>query len=263
MEIGILFMAAGLSSRFGGSPKILCQVGPRKETILEMNIIQMKKYIAPTQIHLICNIKTYEKIVSELKRVCEKHEIDTKITYNIQEHPWGTADALASASGYMDGRFILLNSDDLYGERTFETINLECNNSKNYLIGYKLINTLMNGHKANRGFISTGRDGNIQSICEKLNIEKGYYNESELYNQYVSVNLFILNTDVITEIDKLVIEFKDSYRDDYGLEAMLPDFINKLMRSNKIQLDLLKTDSRWCGVTFKEDIQMVKDILLG
>ena len=267
MEICILFMAAGLSSRFGGTPKILSIIGPRKETILEMNIIQMKKYIVPTQIHIVCNNNTYNDIVNEFKRVCKKHNIDTNITYNIQElsknreKPWGTADALSSACNYINGRVIVLNSDDIYGEKAFEDIKLYCNNVNNYLIGYKLINTLINNNKANRGFIYSEND-KIESIVEKLDIEKHCYNETELENQYVSVNLFILNIDVLKEIKKMVKEFKDSNTIDLKIEAMLPNFINNLIYSNKIKLQLLKTDSKWCGVTFKDDIHIVRNLLI-
>ena len=50
---------------------------------------------------------------------------------------------------------------------------------------------------------------------------------------------------------------------DMAIEAMLPNFINKLLTEKSIELELLMTNSKWCGVTFKEDIPMVKSILLG
>lgn len=269
LEINLLFMAAGLSSRFGGDPKILCKVGPKNETIFEMNILQLKKYISPKKIHLICNSKTCDKIMKEVTRVCEKYEIDAEISHNIQkppsfrEKPWGTADALASAHKYIDETFILLNSDDLYGEHTFELISTECNIEKNYIVGFRLGNTLMNGHKANRGFISLDDSRRINNISEKLNIEKAYYSETELNNQHVSVNLFLLQPEILGKISVMMDKFKEDTGENLSSEAMLPNFMNKLLGNKELELDLLITDSKWCGVTFKEDIPMVKSILIG
>ena len=298
LNINLLFMAAGLSSRFGGEPKILCKVGPNNESIFEMNMIQISKYINPKKIHLICNVKTCDKILKEVSRVCEKHNINAEISHNIQKYPpfrqkpWGTADALASANKSTTEPFILLNSDDLYGERTFELISTDCDISKNYIIGFKLGNTLMNGNKANRGFISFDNERNINKICEKLNIEKAYYNEEELDRQYVSVNLFILQPHVLDLVGELLDDFKEDnikcvpevkkkqtckskimnlFKSksknkidiDTDKEAMLPDFINKLLTDKLLDLEILITDSKWCGVTFKEDIPMVKSMLIG
>ena len=269
IELNLLFMAAGLSSRFGGGPKILCKVGPKNETIFEMNILHLKKYISPKKIHLICNAKTCDNILKEVSRVCEKYKIVAEISHNIQksppfrQKPWGTADALASAHKYIDDTFILLNSDDLYGEHTFELISTECDVSKNYIIGFKLGNTLMNGHKANRGFISLDSSRRINKICEKLNIERAYYNEDELNNQYVSVNLLLLQPEILEKMDIMMNKFKEDAGEDLSCEAMLPNFINNLLNNKELDLELLITDAKWCGVTFKEDIPMVKSILIG
>ena len=269
IELNLLFMAAGLSSRFGGGPKILCKVGPKNETIFEMNILHLKKYISPKKIHLICNVKTCDKILKEVSRVCEKYKIVAEISHNIQnsptfrEKPWGTADALASAHQHIDSTFILLNSDDLYGEHTFELISTECDVSKNYIIGYKLGNTFMNGHKANRGFISFDSSRRINKICEKLNIEKAYYNEAELNNQYVSVNLLLLQPEILEKMAIMMNKFKEDAGKDLSCEAMLPDFINRLLNNKLLDLEILFTDSKWCGVTFKADIPIVKSILIG
>jgi len=270
LEINLLFMAAGMSSRFGGEPKILCKVGPKNETIFEMNILQLSKYICPKKIHLVCNEKTCDKILKEVKRVCDKYDMSTEITHNIQtlpcfrSKPLGTADALASSLNFIDEPFILLNSDDLYGEYTFELISTECDTTKNYIVGFRLINTLMNGHKANRGFITLDSERNINQINEKLNIEKAYYSDDILNSQRVSVNLFILQKDIVEKISVMVEQFKqDILEEDMTIEAMLPNFINKLLIEKSIELEILMTESKWCGVTFKEDIPMVKAILLG
>ena len=44
-QITLLFMAAGISSRFGGSPKMLSKIGPNNESLFEMSIRQLKDRI--------------------------------------------------------------------------------------------------------------------------------------------------------------------------------------------------------------------------
>jgi len=271
MDIDLVFMAAGLSSRFGGDPKILCNVGPSGETIFEMNIVQLKKYIRPKKIHIICNKKTCNQILKEVARVCGKYDITAEISHNIQESPsfrtkpWGTADALASAKDYIHDPFILLNSDDLYGTHTFESISKECDINKNYIVGFRLANTLMNEHKANRGFISFDADGKMNTICEKLHIDRSSYTNEELNTQYVSVNLFVMQPDVVTKVSELMDAFKETMGNDSSLsvdaEAMLPDFINTLLYKNIIHMDAILSNSRWLGVTYKDDIPLVTSLL--
>jgi choline kinase len=53
----------------------------------------------------------------------------------------------ASAWSFMKKPFLLLNSDDLYDEKTFEQISNECDVTKNYVIGYQLGKTLKNKKK--------------------------------------------------------------------------------------------------------------------
>ena len=265
LKLDIVFMAAGMSSRFGGDPKILCMIGPNNETILEMNIIQLIKYINPDKIHLICNSKTYKIILEEANRICKKYNMKSEITYNIQEippyrkKPLGTSDALVSALNYINGPVLILNSDDLYGENTFKEISNKCNTAKNYIIGFKLGNTFINKNKANRGFITIS-DNKIIKIEEKLNITIDDYNDEELNTQRVSVNLLILQPIVIKYIKDMMGVFIEKNKTNETIEALLPNFINELLNDNKIGLELLSTDSKWAGVTYQSDIPLVKSL---
>ena len=266
LKLDIVFMAAGMSSRFGGDPKILCKVGFNNETILELNIIQLKKYINPTNIHFICNSKTYNIILEEANRVCKKHKITTDITYNIQEiphyrkKPLGTTDALVSAINYINNPVLILNSDDIYGENTFKQISDNCNTENNYIIGFKLGNTFITNNKANRGFISL-MDNKIIKLEEKLNIAKEDYTDEELNNQYVSVNLLILQPSVINHMKDMMTVFIKKNKTNETIEALLPNFINQLLNENKIDIELLDSNSKWLGVTYQSDIPIVKSLL--
>ena len=99
-SLALLYMAAGKSSRFGGEPKMLCKLGKNDETLFELSIMQLKKYIDVTHIHMVVNKDNKDIIMEEVRKVNDKYNICKKITYNIQEiptirsKPWGTAELL-------------------------------------------------------------------------------------------------------------------------------------------------------------------------
>jgi choline kinase len=268
-DLTLLFIAGGKSSRFGGEPKMLSKIGPKEETLFEMSIGQMMNHIHIVQIHVVVNKDNMEKIMDEVKRVNQKHEICKNITYNIQEipefrtKPWGTADAVSSAKGHIHTPFLLLNSDDLYDSKTFELIGEQCDLSKNYIIGFTLGSTLSGNQKANRGFISTNQDGKVIELQEKLNIERDYYNKYELENQYVSVNLLLLQPSVLSSMDQELNDFKNDNKEDASAEALLPNFLNSLMKQNILSMELFKTSGQWNGVTYKDDVQSIRQSFLS
>lgn len=264
-ELTLLFIAGGKSSRFGGEPKMLSKIGPNDESLFEISIRQMMKSIHIVHIHLTVNEENQEKIMEEVNKVNQKYEICKNITYNIQEipvfrtKPWGTADAVSSATSYIHTPFLLLNSDDLYDAKTFEMIRAECDTSRNYIIGFKLGTTLPDNKKANRGFIYINTEGRVIELQERLNINKSEYKLDELENQYVSVNLLLLQPSVLSSMASVLQEFKEMNHNNTSVEAMLPNFLNLLIGQGKLELELFKTTGLWNGVTYKEDIQSVKE----
>ena len=268
-DLTLLFIAGGKSSRFGGEPKMLSKIGPNEETLFEMSIGQMMNHIHIVQIHVVVNKENKEKIMEEVKRVNQKHEICKNITYNIQDvpefrtKPWGTADAVSSAKGHVHTPFLLLNSDDLYDSKTFQLIGQVCDLSKNYIIGFTLGSTLSGNQKANRAFISTNEEEKVIELQEKLNIERDYYNKQQLENQYVSVNLLLLQPSILSSMDHELNEFKYQNKRDDSVEALLPNFLNSLMKQDILSMELFKTSGQWNGVTYKDDVQSVRQSFLS
>ena len=264
--VTLLFLAAGLSSRFGGNPKMLSKIGPNNESLFEMSIRQIKDRIKVCHIHIVVNSVNQTDIMNEVTSVGKKYNICEKITCNIQvtagfrEKPFGTADALASAYTYIKNPFILLNSDDLYDFKTFDLMANECESSKNYLIGFKLGSTLLGNKKANRAFINDDKSGNILSLQEKLNIERAYYSQLELDNTYVSVNLLLLQPKILKDLTLMISDFKEECEDRYDRtsEALLPDFLNKLIKDDLLTLEILKSPGDWNGITYQDDVNSIR-----
>ena len=263
LELSLLFMAAGKSSRFGGGSKFLASIGPNKETLFEISFLQIIKHIHVKHIHLVLNHENNIEIMKEAKNIRYKYDLDFDITANIQdipkfrEKPWGTGEAAASAWSHMKGPFLLLNSDDLYDEKTFEQISKECDIDSNYIVGYPLGKTLKNKKKANRAFIE-GNKEIVSVLREKLNIERIYYNENELNSIYVSVNLFLLQPSILMSLLELSEEFKRENDSNISIEALLPEFINTIIKREQMTLKLIKTNGKWNGITYKEDVKELK-----
>lgn len=264
-KLALLFLAAGKSSRFGGEPKILSKIGSNGESLFELSILQIKQHITIKQIHMVLNEENYSIIMEEVINISKKYNLECKVTFNIQNipsdrtKPWGTAEAAASAHEYITDQFLLLNSDDLYDTKTFQQINEKCKSNENYIIGFKLGNTLKNNNKANRGFI-TEKNG-IVILNERLNIQREYFSNIILNQQYVSVNLFLLKPEILKMLYIQSLSFKQLHKMNTSIEAMLPDFINDLVNNKLMNLKLIKTDGEWNGVTYKSDVEEVKHLL--
>ena len=98
-------------------------------------------------------------------------------------------------------------------------------------------------------------------MTEKLNIERKYYSEEELKDILVSVNLFLLQPNVLEYLFTLTEKFKEENDRDNEIESLLPDFLNKLLVNKTLDLELMKSEGQWNGITFKEDIKELKRVL--
>ena len=264
MKVALLIMAAGRSSRFGGNPKMLCKVGPNEESLFEISLQQMRRSLEICHIHLVVNVDNNVQIMEEVNAVNSKHNICDKITYNIQEigdgrsKPWGTADAVASAATYMQTQFLLINSDDLYGHQTFDMVSKQCKSSGNYIIGFALGATLPENKSANRAFITLRDDGNVSSLQENVNIDKTMFYEYELNNQYVSVNLLLLQPSILEHLIRDVSVFKSENMHNHTVESLLPNFLNLLIRNGELTLEMIKSAGVWMGVTYNDDVMELR-----
>jgi len=59
-------------------------------------------------------------------------------------------------------------------KKTFEQISKECDENKNYIIGYELGKTLKNKNKANRGFIEE-KDGDSKSNEREIEYRENFF----------------------------------------------------------------------------------------
>jgi len=194
----------------------------------------------------------------------------TPIYYAIQEFdeiqrdkPWGTADALGSAKNLIQEPFVVCNGDDIYGKETFKIL-FKHLKEKNFgaTIGYKLGEVLSETGGVNRGVYEISSDGNINRITETLGITKENLKEKNLSENFlVSQNIFALHPEIVFELNKKLLEFKEKNKGDRKIECYLPVEISNLIKEEKLILKLYSTPEKWFGITNPDDEFKVKQEL--
>ena len=261
----IVFLVAGMSSRFGGNPKQMAIVGPNNETLIEYSVNQALK-AKFSKIIFITNSKT-EKLFFDIfgnsYRSIPVEYIEQKYDKSERTRPWGTADAISSIQ--IDEPFIMLNGDDIYGENSFKIgFELIEKNMTNIIGGIKIIDTLPENGIVNRGVIFTRIDPDtginmVTGLKEMLNISKP--NNPELHNESGNMNFIGLQPDALKEIKKIVDDFKNAHKDDPKIECMLTDIIGDLINTNKMVMQYFDLPNKIIGITNPGDEITVRELL--
>ncbi|VVB83753.1 Nucleotidyl transferase [uncultured archaeon] len=262
-EVAIVYMVAGLSSRFGGKIKALAKVTD-DETLIEYSLNQALP-AGFTKIIFIVGRHTEqpfkEKFGNNYKGI--------PIVYCLQEYdenkrdkPWGTADALCCAKDEANCSFVVCNGDDLYGGETFEIIveHLK-NNSTCATAGYRLGNVLSEKGGVNRGIFKI--NGNIvESITETFNITKeNLYSMGLNENNLSSQQIWGLSSNVLNELKERLIYFKKNHEGDRKAECLLPSELTELIKQKKIIIKIYPTKGKWFGITNPGDELIIKEQL--
>ena len=269
----LLIMAAGSGSRYG-KLKQFDELGPNGEFLMEFSIYDAIKH-GFDHIVLITKKENKDFLYNYLREKIDKsikldvviQEIDNlpdgiKADSNRQK-PWGTAHAVWCAKDYINKGFAIINADDYYGSNAFKNASSFFNSSKdqnNYgLVSYKLKNTLSDFGSVSRGVCKVS-NGKLKSINEHLKIEKigntikdfesGNILEE---NDYVSMNFWLCKSNFFEHLEEYIIEEIENLDDIEKSEIYLPFAAQKLLTEKIIMIDVIDSDSKWFGVTYKED----------
>lgn len=286
----LVIMAAGMGSRYGG----LKQIDPVDEQghiIIDFSIFDAKR-------------AGFEKVIFIIKKEDEKDfreaigeriakVIDVAYVYQDLHHipegfevpqervkPWGTAHAVLSCKGEIDGPFAVINADDYYGREAFQKIydylqSHEDDGKYRYaMVGYHLENTLTeNGHVA-RGICEVNDRGELVSVTERTRIEKkeqgAAYTEDEgatwvdlPLGTIVSMNMWGFTAGFLGEVEKGFAAFLEKGLKENPLkcEYFLPTVVSSLLHEDRAAVEVLTTADKWYGVTYKEDKPVVENAI--
>ncbi|MEM4330952.1 MAG: sugar phosphate nucleotidyltransferase [Candidatus Pacearchaeota archaeon] len=266
-DISLVYMVAGVSSRFGGNIKPLTEVGPNKETLIEYSLNQALKNSFYNIIFIVGNkteIPFKEKFGRKYRNLPVYYSLQ-KYDESKRDKPWGTLEALCTIKTIVSPSFIVCNGDDLYGEECFEILfeHLQKDNRAiNATVGFDLEKVLPDGQKVNRAIFELDEKNYVKDIYEVINLEKNSLSSLGLsLNTNCSMNIFALYKEVIPLLEKEFFLLKEKYNNDRKIEFLLPNTLGKLCREEKILLKLYSTNSSWLGITYPGDEKILREKL--
>ena len=184
-DLAIVYMVAGMSSRFGGKIKQFARVGPSGETLIEYSINQAKN-AGFNQVVFIVGEKTEQPFHEMFGASYNGMKIlYAKQTFSLdsRDKPWGTVDALCSAAQVINCPFVVCNGDDIYGTKTFKILADHLKNPTekgiNASAGYLLGEVIPEKGKTNRGIFKV-ENGYVKELNEAFDIEKSKLTEMNL-----------------------------------------------------------------------------------
>lgn len=278
----LVVMAAGMGSRYGG----LKQMDPmdgENHVIVDFSVYDAM--LAGFEKVVFIIKKENEAIFRE--RIGDRMSRRMQVEYVYQElealpegyavpegreKPFGTGHAVLSCKDVIDGPFAVINADDFYGRKAFEMIYNYLSRPQEsavyryVMVGYRIENTLTeNGHVA-RGVCQVDAEGNLVDIHERTRIEKRgmetAYTEDEGKSwtvipkgSTVSMNMWGFEKNMLDELEKRFPAFLEEnlQKNPLKCEFFLPSVVQQLMEEGKALVQVLKSEDRWYGVTYKED----------
>jgi len=281
MQPTLVILAAGIASRYG-SMKQIQSFGPSGETIMDYSICDAVHAGFKKVVFII-----REEFANDFKAIFEpklKGKIETAYVYQKltsftndrqipaeRVKPWGTAHAILCCKGTVNEPFAVINADDFYGRDAFQkaydfTLN-KCNDKHFSVIAYELSNTLSEYGSVSRGVISTNERNEMTGIIERLKIyrkddkivddENGTYVEL-LPNTKVSMNFFCFAPSYIKMCEEEFPKFLDANIHNPKAEFLIPTMADHFIKSGRGIIEIVPTNAKWFGVTYKEDAPVVQ-----
>lgn len=283
-------MAAGIGSRYGGLKQV-DPVGPSGEIVIDYSVYDALKAGFDKVVFIIR--RDIENIFREkIGRNVEKR-VDTAYVFQSLDQippgfsippgrvkPWGTAQAILAARHEVPGPFAAVNADDFYGRTAFSTLASHMKRvrpagptAEYAMIGYVLDNTLSDhGHVA-RGVCEADANGWLKAIAERLRIQR--FPEGPRYTEtgeewidldpgcLVSMNMWGFTPDIFSELETRFPAFLESRgMSSLKAEFLIPEVVGDLVREGKARIKILPTREKWFGVTYPEDMPMVRQAVL-
>lgn len=267
----LVIMAAGMGSRFGGLKQIE-PVGPNGEFIIDYSIYDAKR-CGFDKIVFIIKEENYEIFKETIgKRVEGKITVEYVFQNNLnvpieipteRVKPLGTAHAILCCKDLVKENFAVINADDFYGYNAYKVLaeNLRKTKEEFLMVSYLLGQTLTKSGKVKRGVCHKNGEY-LTDITESEVIEEnGKLVGTELEtgkeinvdkNTLVSMNMFGFTPKIFELLEKNFKDFLLSH-DIMKSEYLIPSELSKYIKEGLIDLKVLETDSKWFGITYKED----------
>ena len=287
MNTTLVVMAAGMASRYGGNKQIT-GMGPNNEILLEYSVCDAMRAGFDKVVFII-----RPDMIDAMKRICgDKLAKKIRVEYAFQDYtslpdwyavpegrtkPFGTVHAVLCARDCVKEPFAVINADDYYGVDSFQKMHdflvAEADPSKAAMVGYRLKNTVSIHGAVTRGVckVENGRMVDVDEVAKIRLYEDGRIADTSAGEPgrdldpeaLVSMNFWGFQPAIFDAMQAYFEDFlKKADPADIKAECLLPVMVDALLKSGKITVDMLETDSVWFGVTYQEDRPLVQQALL-
>ena len=276
-DMTLLVMAAGMGSRYGGL-KQLDAVGPNGETIIDFSVYDAIRSGYNKVVFIIR--EDFEQQFKE--KISNKYndKIDVKIVHqdlkdlpssfrcpNERLKPWGTGHAILAAKHVISEPFVAINGDDFYGKESFKVISDYYSSANNgfAMVAFQLDKTLSTHGSVSRGICEQNLN-ELVTVIETHDIRKSDAGNIEcdrdillLGSELVSMNMWGFTPALFDHLEKIFKEFLNDNISDLKSEFLIPSVLNDLIEKGIEKVRVLKTQSKWFGVTYIEDKPFVQN----
>lgn len=289
MEKTLVVLAAGIGRRYGGL-KQLESVGPSGEALLEYSIFdalrggfehvvlvirpeteaEFRAFLGPRLGDGVSLSYAFQRL-SDLP--------DGVVAPTDRTKPWGTGHAVLAAEGEVQGPFAVINADDFYGADSYAVLgkflDQDATGAESVygLAGFDIGPTLSSAGPVSRGLCRADDEDWLENIVEILKLEKrgagGSFTDPTgvdrlvAANELVSMNMWGFTQTIFAELKEQFRTFFSPLHKvtDDSSEFLLPTVVQGMINDGSSRVKVLRHDGRWCGITFPEDRDRVRDFI--
>ena len=283
----LVVLAAGIGSRFGGGVKQLAGVGPCGEIILDYSLydaiaagFRKVMFIIRHDIEADFKEAIGDRLAEQIEVVYAYQEGDDLpdgfVKPADRTKPWGTGHALLACRDLIDGPFAVINADDYYGREAYQKMFAYLKNDLAEghcsMVGFVMKNTLSDNGVVTRGVCHVNEAGSLTGVDETKNIAQnadgvvtGTYGGQEVTidpEALVSMNFWGFSASFMDVLKSGFVDFLSSLEPgDINGEYLLPIIVDGQIKSGLLTVDVLTSNDKWFGITYKEDKEAVQQEL--
>lgn len=280
MKLTLTILAAGMGSRYGGLKQI-DPVGPHGEAILDYSIYDAKQ-AGFERVVFVIRSDIEDAFRSTVGRRFEQ-QIDVDYAFqrldDVPDHwsvpperqkPWGTAHAVRAARDAVDTPFAVINADDFYGRSSYQQLaeflrqSAASGSRAAYaLVGFVLRNTLSDHGHVSRGICTVDEAMHLRGVVERTHIvptATGAAYEDEqgqsrplTGDEWVSMNMWGFTPAFFAQLDEQFERFLAEQGQQPKAEFYIPAVVDQVQATGSATVEVLPSDARWFGVTYRED----------